>query len=164
VAYFGGPLRTVIHRFKYQDLRVLADLLGQLMAETWRQVGVPGDLIVPVPLHPARLRHRGFNQSALLAHELGRHVQLPVADDAMQRTRNTAPQTSLGGEARRANVHRAFYAQPARLGGCRVVLVDDVLTSGATMEACASALRHAGARGVHGFTLARATGSSENGP
>jgi ComF family protein len=161
-AYFGGHLRSAIHRFKYQDLRVLAEPLGQLMAEAWEQVGVPSDLIVPVPLHPIRLHQRGYNQSALLARELGRYVRLPVAEEAMERTRNTAPQTSLGGEERRANVHRAFNAQPARLAGFRVILVDDVLTSGATLEACAEALRQAGAHSVHGLTLARANTGSQN--
>jgi ComF family protein len=164
VAYFGGHLRTAIHHFKYEDLRVLAEPLGRLMAEAWGQVGVPSDLVVPVPLHPIRLHQRGYNQSALLARELGRHLQVPVADDAMERTRNTAPQTSLGVEERRANVHQAFSAQRARLAGCRVILVDDVLTSGATLEACAAALRQAGAHSVHGFTLARARAGSENAP
>ncbi len=156
VAYFGGGLRSAIHRFKYQDLRLLARPLGELMAQAWEEGGTAGDLVLPVPLHPIRLRERGYNQSALLAREVGRRLQLPVAEDGVQRIRHTRPQVDLGVEERRANVHQAFAARSARVSGRRVILVDDVLTSGATLEACAAALRQAGARTVCGFTLARA--------
>jgi ComF family protein len=136
---------------------MLAGPLGELMAETWEQAGLQGDLIAPVPLHPRRFRQRGYNQSALLALELGRRLEMPVREDAMQRTRHTAPQVNLGVEERRANVHGAFSARRRLVSGRRVILVDDVLTSGATLEACAKALQEAGASRVCGFTLARAS-------
>jgi ComF family protein len=160
VAAYAGPLQPAIQQFKYHDLRDLAGPLGQLMAEAWAAVGMPSDLIVPVPLHPTRLRTRGYNQSALLARELGQRVGLPVRADAMQRIRNTRPQTRLSAAERQANVHRAFVAIRSSVAGCRVVLIDDVQTSGATLRACARALRQAGATSICGFTLARAGGAA----
>ena len=158
-AFHGGSLRKAIHQFKYEDLRGLAPLLGQLMADGWNRLA-PGDVsfdaIVPVPLHRSRQKERGYNQSALLARELGHCLELPVIEDAVVRSRATAPQVDLGAQARRANVRNAFRCQGNRLGGKRVLLVDDVCTSGATLESTCLALRGAGVSSVWACTLARA--------
>jgi ComF family protein len=158
-AFHGGPLRKAIHQFKYEDLRGLASLLGQLMADGWNRLAprdVSLDAIVPVPLHRSRQRERGYNQSALLARELGHCLQLPVIEDAVVRSRATAPQVDLGAQARRANVRNAFRCQGNNLAGKRVLLVDDVCTSGATLESTCLALRGAGVSSVWACTLVRA--------
>jgi ComF family protein len=111
---------------------------------------------VPVPLHPKRLRERGYNQSRLLAQELGKLTDLPVVDDCLVRGRHSLPQarTSTVGE-RRSNVADAFSCRDRRLQGKSVLLIDDVSTSGATLDACARALKQAGATTVWGLVLAR---------
>lgn len=158
-AFHSGPLREAIHQFKYQDLRSLAGPLGELMAEGWTVLApahaVP-DVIVPVPLHPSRQRQRGYNQAALLARELGACLHHPVVEDALVRTRPTTPQVDLNAEERRANVHGAFECRGTRLSGQRVLLVDDVYTTGSTLESASVALREAGTLSVWAYTLARA--------
>lgn len=158
-AIHAGPLRKAIHEFKYEDLRGLAGLLGQLMADGWNRLAPPHlelDAIVPVPLHRSRERQRGYNQAALLARELGACLQLPVVEDAVIRSRATAPQVDLGVEARRANVQDAFQFKGNGLSGKCVLLVDDVCTSGATLESVCLVLRGAGASSVWACTLTRA--------
>jgi ComF family protein len=115
------------------------------------------DLIVPVPLHPHRLRWRGFNQSLILARALGSTRHIKVDPFLLERTRPTVPQTQLTASERRTNVRGAFaVVAPERLAKKQVLLVDDVYTSGATVEECAKVLYHAGAVTVDVFTLARA--------
>ncbi|MGQ9521776.1 MAG: ComF family protein [Anaerolineae bacterium] len=155
VAPFRGPVRSAIHYLKYRHARELADPLGELMAQYWQQNPLPAEVIVPVPLHPSRLRRRGYNQAALLAWALGRRVGLPVDEDALCRVRATASQMRLQAADRRRNVENAFHCLTDRMGGRRVLLVDDVCTTGATLEACADALREGGARQVWALTLAR---------
>jgi ComF family protein len=158
-AIHGGPLRKAIHQFKYEDLRGLAALLGRLMADGWNRLAPPGlelDVVVPVPLHRSRQQQRGYNQAALLARELGACLRLPVIEDVVVRSRATTPQVDLNVQARRANVHGAFECLGQSLSGKRVLLVDDVCTSGATLEAASMALRGAGAFSVWACTLTRA--------
>jgi ComF family protein len=158
-AFHSDPLREAIHQFKYQDLRSLAALLGKLMAEGWATLAPAGasvDVIVPVPLHAARQRQRGYNQSALLARELGACLGRPVAEDSLVRTKATAPQVGLNAEERRANVCDAFRCTGTDLSGKRVLLVDDVCTTGSTLESAGVALREAGTVSVWAYTLARA--------
>ena len=117
-------------------------------------------MIVPVPLHPQRLRWRGFNQSLILSRAIGYAQQIEVDPFLLQRLRPTVPQTQLNESERRANVRGAFAVEaPEWLDGKRVLLVDDVYTSGATVEECAKALRRGGAAVVDVFTLARAVTS-----
>jgi ComF family protein len=158
-AFHSGPLREAIHQFKYEDLRSLAGPLGALMAAGWATLGsnlYDPDVIVPVPLHVSRQRQRGYNQAGLLARELGRHLHQPVFEKALVRARATAPQVGLSAKERRANVHDAFRCVSDSIAGRRVLLIDDVFTTGSTLEAACRALRDRGASSVWGYTLARA--------
>ena len=128
------------------------------MHEAWLTQEMRGELLVPVPLHPQREAKRGYNQAALLAVALGEEIGLPVAEQALQRVRNTASQTKLTRQERRVNVNAAFEMKTgADFQGKHVVLVDDVATTGATLEACAITLLQGGAKNVSAFTLARAS-------
>lgn len=161
--YFEGVLREAVHQLKYNGRTVLAEPLGELMAAHWLQRPMPADVLVPVPLHAARLRQRGYNQAALLAHEMAQRVGLVVDEQTLMRRRATDPQVELNAEQRRENVHDAFHCSGSRLVGKRVVLIDDVCTTGATLEACAVALQEeGGARSVQAMTLARARHRSPN--
>jgi ComF family protein len=156
-ASFTGPVRAALHVLKYDGERRLARPLGQLLAERWKRAGVSGELLVPVPIHAARLRERGFNQAALLAREAGRALRLPVVD-VLVRGQETGAQHALGRGARAANVGRAFTVAPRSertLAGRWVILVDDVTTTGATLAECAHALLSAGVSAVSGLTVAR---------
>jgi ComF family protein len=118
--------------------------------------GLSLDAIIPVPLHPKRLRWRGFNQAVLLAREVGRSWQVPVDPFILFRSRETPPQTQLDEGERRKNVRGAFALNPAKsVQGKVLLLVDDVYTSGATVNECSRVLTRAGAREVHVLTLAR---------
>lgn len=156
VLLFEGPARAAIHYFKYRRAQELAKPLGGLLAEYWLSHPIQVDLIVPVPLHPSRLRVRGYNQAALLAQQLGQRAGLPVDEGALRRIRATASQMRLDARQRRQNVQGAFHCPDGRVRGQQVLLIDDVCTTGATLEACADALRAGGAKAVWALTLARA--------
>lgn len=150
-------MRDVIHAFKYHNYRALSQRLASLMAGYFEQSKIPGEVLVPVPLHNRRLRERGYNQSGLLAHELGKRLGIPVAEDALRRIKDSSPQVrAVSAEARRQNVEGAFVCERTDAVKERgVIVVDDVCTSGATLDACARALKIAGARSVWGLTFAR---------
>jgi len=153
---FEGMVRQAVYQFKYNNLRDIAQTLAELMAEYIKDNPVPGEILVPVPLHSKRLKRRGYNQSQLLARELGKITGMQVATDYLQRTRPTPPQTDTAGlQQRLENVSGAFTAGALRLKKQPVILIDDVATSGATLNACAMALKQAGAATVWGLTLAR---------
>lgn len=154
-AYFEGVLREGIHHFKYRGIRALARPLGQLMSERWSFYHIPGEVLIPVPLHPSRLAERGYNQAMLLARELGATLDLPVETGSLVRVRATASQVTLDAAARRENVRDAFRCLDDQVAGRQVVLVDDVCTTGATLSACSIALQEAGADSVWAYTLAR---------
>lgn len=155
-ARYHEPLRRAIHRFKYSGLRALAPPLGKILIANWQQSPWPVDVILPVPLHPARYAERGYNQSALLARELGRGVSIAVDEALLLRAVRTRTQVGLGPRERWENVRGAFRcADEGRLAGKSVLLVDDVLTTGATMQSCGRTLLAAGARVVWGLTLAQ---------
>jgi len=156
--FHSHTLRTAIHEFKYEGLYSLAAPLGQAMSQAWPELApnLPIDVIVPVPLHASRERERGYDQAALLAGEVGRGLGCPVVTGCLIRTRRTRPQVGLDAAQRQANVADAFACAPGRLSGRQVLLIDDVCTTGATLEAAAAALRGAGARAVRAYTLARA--------
>ena len=158
-AYHSDPLRQAIHELKYADLQALAVPLGRLMAEGWETVHPSGqdiDIIVPTPLHAKRERERGYNQAALLARELGAHLQRPVVESSLARIKATAPQVELDAQERKANVQEAFRCTDHSLAGKQVLLIDDVCTTGSTLEAAALALRRVDVSSVWAYTLARA--------
>ena len=150
--------REAVHAFKFRGRRALAAPLAALLAEidaTALPAGVP-EVLVPVPLHPRRERERGFNQARLLAHRLGRSWGVPCSD-ALARARATLPQAELSAEARRDNVRGAFaLRRRSEVAGRHVALVDDVLTTGSTVLACARCLRDGGAATVGVLVVARA--------
>jgi ComF family protein len=155
IALFDGVLRQAIHRFKYERLAGMAEPFGSILADYWCAAQLTADWLIPVPLHPSRERDRGYNQSELLARQLARRVNVPVSGKGLRRTRATAVQMTLNAAERRQNVAGAFECVEARVRGARVVIIDDVGTTGATLDACAQAVLKAGAVSVMGLTLAR---------
>ena len=152
---FEGPVRDAIHALKYRGVRAAAETLGGLMAEYGAANPVPVDVLVPVPLHSRRLRGRGYNQSALLAREIGKRTFLPVVEGRLVRTRNSRPQVDVASrEERRDNVAGNFDCD-TDVSGLAVLLIDDVATTGSTLSECAHVLKEAGASSVHALTLAR---------
>jgi ComF family protein len=152
---FDGVIRRAIHELKYRNLRAIVPVLAVFLYDYLRENPLPGDVLVPVPIHHRRLRERGYNQSSLLAHELGRLSGLPVIDDCLVRTSYIAPQAKTSNAAERlVNISGAFTCADARLQAKQVILIDDVSTSGATMNTCAGALKAAGTASVRGLVLA----------
>lgn len=157
-ARYGGIVREAIHAFKFGGRRGLADPLGDLLAGIGLSAlpGAKPDLLVPVPLHRRRQRERGYNQALLLARRLERTWGVPVARDALVRLTATFPQADLDAAGRRRNVRGAFEVTGREaIAGRHVVLVDDVLTTGATAGECARSLSRAGASVVGIITIAR---------
>lgn len=152
--YTGGA-RRLVAALKYTGTFALAAPVHTLMADYWRATGLQAGVVVPVPLHPRRERQRGFNQSALLARGLAASLGLPCNETVLKRRRATPPQARATVEERRSNLYGAFESADDVLEGTRVLLVDDVTTTGATLGACASALFEGGAAAVYGFAFAR---------
>jgi ComF family protein len=161
-APFSGVVRSALHELKYSGEQRLAGPLGAAIARRWSKVGAGGDVLVPVPVHAARRRRRGYDQAELLARSAAAALNLPYAP-ILERARATVAQFDLDRSARAANVAGAFRLRtdaairPAGmpLAGCWVVLVDDVVTTGASLAACAAPLIEAGAVGISAITLAR---------
>jgi ComF family protein len=154
---FTGALAIALRRLKYQDRPELAAPLGHLVRLAVRRAKLTADLVVPVPLHPRRLVERGYNQAALLAAGAAVELAAPLAPRALVRVRHTPQQALLDREARLGNVRAAFRVRcPAAIRGRRVVLVDDVATTGSTLTACTEALLAAGAASVTAIVVARA--------
>jgi ComF family protein len=154
-AAYEGPLEMAIQRFKYQGWRRLAGPLALLMAERLVIEGLAAPWAVAVPLHTSRLRQRGFNQSELLVRELRRRLSLLTPPGELVRTRATPPQVGHDRRWRLDNVRDAFEWRRVPLDARSVLLIDDVATTGATLEACAAALRAAGSGPVMGVSVAR---------
>lgn len=148
-------MRAAIHRFKYRNGRALVTPLGNLLIDYLAQYPLPADVVVPIPLHPRRLADRGYNQSALLAAHVSRALGWPSIENSLVRVRYTQPQVEQpSAEARRQNVQDAFVCRDDSLANARVLLIDDVYTTGATLQACGLALRRRGVRSVWALTLA----------
>jgi ComF family protein len=157
-APFTGVTRRALHALKYNDERRLAPPLGAAVARRWAHAGAAGEALVPVPASPDRVRERGYDQAALIASEAGRQLRLPVLR-VLERTRATAAQFDLDRAARATNLVDAFRVVDgdarAGIAGQWLVLVDDVVTTGATLAACATALLEVGALAVSAVAVAR---------
>lgn len=164
-ANYQGVTRTAIRALKYSGQKRVAVPLGQLLAAAYRAAGWEADLIVPLPLHAKRVKTRGYNQSLLLARALSAQIGVPVRDDLLERWRETAPQVGLGATERHANVDGAFRLREsgkgktgdasAWLAGKRILLIDDVTTTGSTLAAAGAALAQAGPHALFGLAVAR---------
>jgi len=154
IAFFEHKTRDAIHAFKYADRVELAPIFAALLDAYLREQHIPFDVVIPVPLHAYRERARGYNQSRLLARELQARRGCVVWEDALTRARATRPQVELDAAERRDNVKDAFTASE-RVRGRQVLLLDDVCTTGATMDACAAALKQKNAQSVCGLAIAR---------
>lgn len=155
---YDGAVRTVVQDLKYRGTTALAGPMAELMAESARTYGLDAgaDIIVPVPLAGLRQRTRGYNQAEALSRPLAGELRITMRPDALRRVRSTPPQArSDDAAARRRNVAAAFRAERRDVEDRRVLLVDDVTTTGATISACAVALKEAGARSVWALTFAR---------
>lgn len=153
---FEGVARRALHELKYRNLRAIAPTLATYLVRSLRDTGYEPDIIVPVPLHPRRARRRGYNQSFLLAREVAKETCTPLSADALARVREGTSQVhTTSVEERRQNVSGAFACNNTSVTGRQVLVVDDVCTTGATLESCAVTLRGAGAVDVWGLTVAR---------
>tara|TARA_B100000378_G_scaffold140835_1_gene113765 strand:- start:1343 stop:1804 length:462 start_codon:yes stop_codon:yes gene_type:complete len=149
-----GTVKEAIHNMKYRGLKAAAPELAELLANYLEEHPMPGDVLTPVPLHPRRLRSRGYNQSALLAKELSKKLGLEMNQSLLIRAKNNQPQVSASRDERRENVQGSFRCD-GRADGRTVILVDDVATTGSTLSACAAVLKAAGASSVWCLVLAR---------
>jgi len=153
---FDDIIRKAIHQLKYQNLKAISPCLAELLADYLISHPLPGEALICVPLHPQRIRERGYNQSNLLARGLSERIDLPVIENCLIRVKQTQPQVRTADvEERRRNVADAFMCRDERVSGKQIILIDDVCTSGATLESCAVALKNKGATSVWGLTLAR---------
>ncbi len=156
VARYEGILHDLLVQFKFQGKERLIKPLGQKLRLYLGQTQIECDLVLPVPLHPSRLRERGFNQSLLLAQVVASELQVPLERRLLFKTKATAPQTSLKGDDRRKNLRNVFDVRDKdRIQGKRILMIDDVFTTGATMKEVAQILKKAGASQVEGLVLAR---------
>lgn len=151
---YAAPLDRLLPRFKFHRDLAAGAVLSQLMAEAAASLPRP-DAVIPVPLHRARLRRRGYDQALELARPLARSLAVPLRDDLLRRVRSTAPQSELSALARRRNLKDAFAVKPGVRLPTHAVLVDDVMTTGATLHAAAEALKRAGVECVEAWVCAR---------
>lgn len=158
LAVYRGVIRDCIHALKYDNNRGLGEFFSDWLAALVVEMGWSTDVVMPVPLSEKRMTERGYNQAACLAKPLAACLGLCYHPFGIERTRDTPSQVGLSGEARRQNVIGAFKALPEIVANKRVLIVDDVMTTGSTMEACAQALRAAGSWEVYGLTLGRFAG------
>jgi ComF family protein len=155
VFLYQGTVRQAILQLKYKHLKTVAAPLAGLLLEFLSSHPMKGEVLMPVPLHPRRLRERGYNQSSLLAQELSKLTGAPLVEDTLIRVRDAVPQArTKSALERRQNVKDAFACKQG-LEGKQILLIDDVCTTGATLDACATALKSAGASSVRGLTVAR---------
>lgn len=165
VNLYRGVLRRAIHAFKYDGCVHLADPLGLLLARAFEQYSLRADIIVPLPLHKQRRQARGYNQAELLARVCARRLKIACREDLLIRQRITRPQVGLSAQERYQNVAGAFALAPSfsirSFSGRSFLLIDDVSTTGATLEACASPLYEAGIQAVWGLVLAKPDGQAQ---
>lgn len=153
--YTGRLVQGLLH-LKYRPDRQLASVMADWLVDLYHRSAWQATLVVPVPLSRSRLKQRGFNQSELLANELAKRLGLPLGEGRLRRVKETRSQVGLDPSERRLNVKNAFQAEPGAFSGMSVLLVDDLYTTGATLSACARAIRRAGTDRVWGITVGRA--------
>ncbi len=151
---YEGKLAAAIQALKYENATALAAPLGERLAAALASLNWIFDMIIPVPLHTNRLRQRGYNQSQLLGEHVAEHLALLCNSSALIRRRNTPAQVGLTRPQRHANMQDAFAASAPQVSGFSILLIDDVYTTGATLQACAAALMAAGAASVRSLTVA----------
>ncbi len=161
-AIYQGPLRKAIHSLKYHRNLALGDYFAPALVQVLSAQKWDIDLIIPVPLSPNRRCQRGYNQVEILAIPLALAIQKPLASHALTKCRETPSQVGQSVSARQENVRDAFIAHPRSVSGHCILLIDDVITTGATLNACAEALFKAGASAVFGLTLARALSHADD--
>ncbi len=149
------PVSSSLYQFKYHDQRAFAHVYAREIADRYRPLikSWHAQCLIPVPLHPARLRRRGYNQAALLAKELGELLDLPVAENAVKRVRPTRPQKNLDWAGRKKNLDQAFAASPPVKKVHRVIVVDDIYTTGSTIEEVGKALKAVGVKEIYFLTV-----------
>lgn len=158
---YEKPVTNMIRNFKYNNQTYYAETLGNFLVESYVLNNLKCDFVIPVPLHEKRLQERGYNQAELLANQLHTHLHLPVVTQVLHRTKNTQTQTALNKEERVKNVEKAFKVTNKEVLKDRIVLlVDDVYTTGSTLNECAKVLLRAGAKEVYCLTLAHTMAES----
>ena len=158
VGLYQEPLRSCIHQLKYDGNVRLAVPLGLMLAQAFRHYSMQADMLIPVPLHKDRYQQRGYNHALLLAEVCSAHIGVPMKDNILVRHRATVAQVDLHPRERYQNVAGAFACSPYAINvlhGRKILIIDDVSTTGATLEACATPLFKAGAEEVWGLVLAR---------
>ena len=148
-----GIIREAVQGLKYGQAKALAQPLSERLVAQLNRQNWTIDIIVPVPLHKTRLAERGYNQAQLLSEHVAEEILLPCLAEAVQRQRNTQSQVTLNAMERQTNLEDAFQANPQIVSGKRILLIDDVYTTGATLSACAQAILQAGAQAVYGLTV-----------
>jgi ComF family protein len=153
VLEYRFPVNAVLQRYKYSGLLAVSELMGQLLARNLQAASLP-ELLIPMPLHPTRLQERGFNQATELARVVAKALDIPLSTQLCSRTRPTQPQTGLAFKERKRNM-RGVFACSQSLAGKHVALLDDVMTTGASLDALARAVKDAGAARVDCWVIAR---------
>ncbi|MGM0442083.1 MAG: ComF family protein [Elusimicrobiota bacterium] len=154
VCYYKEPVKSIIGNFKYKNKRYLKGILTELLEKKYFQIkNIEVDIIVPVPLHPEKLNERGYNQVRLIAENLSKKINIPVKNSIVKRVKMTSPQYRLTRKERLKNLKDAFKAA-RKLNGKKVLLLDDVATTGSTVQNCAAVLSRAGAGSVHALVAA----------
>lgn len=154
--YYKSPLLEAIHKLKYQNDIGIAESLAAYLVEIYKNIQFETDIVIPVPLNKQKLLQRGYNQAKLIARPFALAINRPLISNALYRTSDTRTQVGLSRNERIVNVQDAFIVKKDIIQGKRIILVDDVSTTGATLEACAKALNKAGATAIVGLTLAKA--------
>jgi competence protein ComFC len=155
-ASYSGPAQEAIHSLKYKRNLALGSVLAKPLAEIVQKSGWKVDLVVPIPLSKSRMRFRGYNQAALISRPLAAQLNIQHSSNAVKRIRNTSTQIELDVNKRFTNLLDAFYANPATLKKRNILVIDDVITTGATMQNCTNALLKAGAENIYCLSVARA--------
>jgi competence protein ComFC len=156
-AVFEGPVRNAVHRLKYKGDIGLGETLAAPLIADLRRISWPVDLVIPVPLSLARLAERGYNQAALIARSIAHGLRVPYNSNGLKKVLDTPSQVGMSFDDRRTNVVGAFVAVEKYVASKRILVVDDVTTTGSTLNECAKALKVAGAQVVYGYTFARAS-------